>query len=88
MPIEPGDVLTDPAMAAKIMARANRTSPNPGLPGIIISAEQLGLVTTRFNQEPGDDLNALDVTPIPEPTTMALLAVGGVLALVRRRRKA
>ena len=88
-PIEAGDVLTDPAMAAKIMAEAGLSSPNPGLPGIIISAEQLGLLTNRVHQVPfGDDLNALDATPIPEPTTMAMLAVGGVLSLVRRKRKA
>jgi len=88
-PIEEGDVLTDPAMAATILNRAGKPpSPFAGSPGIIIAAEQLGLVTARFNSEPADDLNALDAVAVPEPTTMAVVALGGTLFLVRRRRKA
>ena len=72
VPIEEGDILMAPAA--------------PGMtPGIFIAAEALGLATARSGaagQFGADDLDALAV---PEPATLALLTIGAV-ALVRRRR--
>ncbi len=53
MPIEPGDVLTTPRSSA-----SGGVSP---FPGIMYSAESIGLATSRTNNVAfGDDLNALD----------------------------
>jgi len=78
LPIEEGDILTLPAVAG-------------GLPSILVPAEWLGLATLRSGGPLpfgpfGDDLNALDVTPVPEPTSLALVAtlLVGMAALRRR----
>jgi len=42
-------------------------------------------IGVHFNSEESE-LNYLAVTAIPEPTTLALLGLGGLLALRRRRR--
>ncbi len=82
MPIEPGDILTLPVPAV---------GPAGGspYPAIYIPAEAMGLATRRTGLMGifgADDLDALDLVPIPEPATLSLLVFGG-LALIRRRRK-
>ena len=80
-PIEEGDILVDPTFGG--------LSP---FPGIFIPAEWIGLATIRSGTAVvgangmlmSDDLNALDV--VPEPATVALLALGS-LSLLRRRRR-
>ncbi|HEB60356.1 MAG TPA: PEP-CTERM sorting domain-containing protein [Phycisphaeraceae bacterium] len=75
IPIEEGDILMPPLPGG--------VSP---FPGIFIAAENLGLATLRSGvalQPWADDLNALDVV-IPQPGTLALLGLGGLL--IRRRR--
>jgi len=71
IPIVEGDVLTLPTVAG-------------GPPAIFVPAEALGLVSARGNQEPGDDLDALD---LPEPGASLGLAVGGALLFGLRRRR-
>jgi hypothetical protein len=57
VPIEPGDILVP-------------TGPSGSLPGIWVSAESLGLATSRSNAIPiGDDIDALDVLHDPWPGT-------------------
>jgi hypothetical protein len=57
-PIEPGDILTAPLPTA-----LGGLSP---FPGILFSAESLGLATTRTHAvQFGDDLNALDIETAP-----------------------
>ncbi len=88
-PIEEGDVLTIPYTGAGAFLNAAGVFG----PALVIPAEDFGLATLRTlaTLHPdvpfGDDLDALDVELflIPEPTTLAMLALGG-LALVRRRR--
>jgi len=76
--IEPGDILCDPTWAAAFGGIGPA-----GNPGIYIPAEELGLETLR-SYNGADELDALDV---PEPTTMVLLAFGGLVLIRRRRRK-
>jgi hypothetical protein len=62
-------------------------------PGIMIPAELLGLTAFRsFPGVVGDDLDALDVRAIPEPSALSLLATGGLVLSVtsrcRRKRQA
>ncbi len=52
----------------------------PEVPGVFTVETSLGLLA---GAAPGDELNALLV---PEPSSLALLAFGGVTLLVRRRR--
>lgn len=54
IPIEPGDILTTPV--------AGGFSP---FPGIVVAAENLGLLTHRTHGLPGDDLVALDLISNP-----------------------
>lgn len=68
------------------------SGPAGGLPGIFLTAEELGLFVAFQDNLAGqstrvysDELDALDVEVIPEPGTMALLGLGG-LALLRRRK--
>jgi hypothetical protein len=90
IPIEEGDILTFPAVA--------------GLPPcIFIAAENLGLATARSGTAvlpTGDELDALDIVPSPEPDVPAhptwalaplaalLLGTGGWLVHRRRLRRA
>ncbi len=73
LPIEEGDILVPPLAGL-------------GSPGIFIAAENLGLNTLRSGMTPdyADDLDALDAVLVPQPGTLALLAVSG-LAWRRRR---
>ena len=50
-----------------------------GAPGLFAPGGALGLA-------PGDDLNALDLIPVPEPSSSALLGLGGLALMLRRRR--
>jgi len=83
IPIVEGDVLTIP-----LPTPAGGLSPYPA---IYVTAEALGLSAIRGGvpgQEFSDDLDALDVSEVPEPTTLAML-LGGVLTaawMLRRRR--
>ncbi len=74
VPIEEGDILVPPV--------AGGLSP---FPGIWVPGEALGLATMRVigAGQRGDELNALDI--VPEPGTIGLLLVGGLM-LMRRRR--
>jgi hypothetical protein len=50
---------------------------------------QLGYTQTTSNDNYFYTINqtgSVTVTPIPEPVTLTLLAVGGVLTVIRRRR--
>lgn len=84
LPIEEGDILV-PTLAAPT---------GPFTPGIFVPAEVLGLATFRSGmptyQGFADDLDALDVlqfeTIIPEPTSLALLAIGLAAVAMRRRQ--
>jgi len=85
-PIEEGDILVPVFTGVAFV------------PGIFIPAEALGLATVRSGTAAGwgvtnpkygedvwaDDLDALDT---PEPATMSLLAIGGLGALIRRKRR-
>ena len=64
-PIEEGDILTNPLISG-----------DP--PRIFIAAEALGLETLRsFGGQPwADDLDALDVMPVPEPSTASIAVIG------------
>jgi len=82
VPIEEGDILTLPTPGG--------ASPFPSL---LVPAEWMGLATARsgtatghFGPLVGDDLDALDVTPVPEPTSLALVAtlLAGIVVLRRR----
>ncbi|MFP8876019.1 MAG: PEP-CTERM sorting domain-containing protein [Myxococcota bacterium] len=71
IPIVEGDILTQPTGAG-------------GPPAIFVPAEALGLVSARGKEEPGDDLDALD---LPEPgSSLGLLLGGALLSWLRRRR--
>ena len=84
MPIEEGDVLV-PVFLTSGFA-----------PGIFMNAESLGLATVRSGTAIsfdgvnvfGDDLDALDVSAVPEPSTLLLAACGAVAlgACASRRR--
>jgi hypothetical protein len=79
VPIEEGDVLTVPASAG-------------GFPAIAISAEALGLCALRTGciglGPAGDDLDALDVKQVPEPSWAAQLGAGlSLLAWLGHRRR-
>ena len=53
-------------------------------PAIFVPAEALGLVSARGKEEPGDDLDALD---LPEPgSSLGLVLGGALLSWLRRRR--
>ena len=57
-----GDILTDGACVSAAVSGA--VCPCPGVPVIVVYAEQLGLNTVRWNAPavpPSDDLNAIDV---------------------------
>jgi hypothetical protein len=78
--IEEGDILTLPTA--------------PGLaPSIFLPAGSFGLATVRDGTAGpfgfGDDLDALDSDPIPEPGTIALFGIGilGLFGYAWRRRK-
>ena len=75
VPIEPGDILEPPLVPGQT-------------PAIWIAAEPLGLATVRSGSPNqwgwGDELDALGL--IPEPATIMLLGVGGLM-LMRRKRK-
>ncbi|MFV1980728.1 MAG: PEP-CTERM sorting domain-containing protein, partial [Rhodothermia bacterium] len=79
-PIEEGDILVDPSFGGG-------ASP---FPGIFIAAEWLGLGTVRSGTVGfapfGDDLNALDITRIPEPSSVILMMIGLVALTGNRRR--
>lgn len=66
LPIEEGDVLTIPKETG-------------GLPAIFIPAESLGLGTIRSKSAEfqfGDELDALDLSMVPEPSSMVLTLLG------------
>ncbi len=84
-PIEEGDILTLP-----VPVGAGGLSP---FPSILVPAEWMGLATARsgtamslFGLQVGDDLDALDITPVPEPASLALVAACLVAMAARRRR--
>lgn len=72
MPIEEGDILVPVSI------------PGGFAPGIFVNAETLGLATVRSGTAIsfdgvnvyGDDLDALDVSQVPEPSTVALAGFG------------
>ena len=52
-----------------------------------ISSLDLGTETATLTNTDGVFTVTYDYTPIPEPATMSLLALGGLLALLHRLRK-
>jgi hypothetical protein len=75
--IEPGDVLIDATSAQVLLGTPIGTGA-----AILHTAESLGLRTVRAGFQSGDNLNALDV--VPEPASVALLAIGALLFMLRR----
>ena len=56
----------------------------------VVSADKFRAEFTQYSTEPaakGPRIFELDGSPIPEPTTLGLLAIGGLAALRRRRRR-
>jgi len=71
LPIEEGDVLTLPVAGGLT-------------PSIYIPAERMGLFTARTFGVRGDDLDAMDLA-VPEPASAALIGLGSLLVLGRRK---
>jgi len=74
--ISPSDILVNPASSGLFGAPSVG---GPGTPGFIAPASAMGLAPT-------DNLNALDIIPVPEPGSSLLLALG-ILSMANRRKR-
>ncbi|UCF43100.1 MAG: PEP-CTERM sorting domain-containing protein [Planctomycetota bacterium] len=52
-----------------------------------VGSDRIGLFLPPNYSWDGDEIDRIDITIVPEPMTMSLLALGGALVLMRKRRK-